>query len=110
MGVMLKPLGEQVVVITGADSGIGLATAQLAAKRGARLVLCSRSEEELARIGAELRAPGGGGGGVRGGRGAHGAEGEWFAGDVADGNDMLRLAEVAIQAFGRIDTWINNAG
>ena len=96
MGVSLKPVAEQAIVITGADSGIGLATARLAAKRGARLVLCSRNAEELARIGAELRS--------------HGAEVEWYAGDVADGNDMLRVAEVAIRAFGRIDTWINNAG
>jgi short-subunit dehydrogenase len=96
MGVTLKPVREQVIVITGADSGIGLATAQLAARRGARLVLCSRNAEELARIGAELRG--------------QGAQVEWYAADVADGNEMLRLAEVAIQAFGRIDSWINNAG
>jgi len=96
MGVSLKPVAEQAIVITGADSGIGLATAQLAAKRGARLVLCSRNEETLARIAAELRR--------------HGAEVEWHAGDVADPDDMLRLAEVAIRAFGRIDSWINNAG
>jgi short-subunit dehydrogenase len=92
----LRPLGEQVVVITGADSGIGLATARLAARRGARLVLCSRNEDALARIAADLRR--------------RGAEVEWHAGDVADPEMTLELAEVAIQAFGRIDTWINNAG
>jgi short-subunit dehydrogenase len=59
-------------------------------------VLCSRNAEELANIGAELRG--------------HGAQVEWYGADVADGNEMLRLAEVAIHAFGRIDSWINNAG
>ncbi|HSU16022.1 SDR family oxidoreductase [Longimicrobium sp.] len=93
---MLKPIAEQVMVITGADSGIGLATAKLAAARGASLVLCSRNEAELARIAAEL---------TRGG-----ARVEWHAGDVADPNAMLELAEVAVRAFGRIDTWVNNAG
>jgi short-subunit dehydrogenase len=96
MGVQLKPLAEQVMVITGADSGIGLATARLAAKRGACVVLSSRNEAELARIAAEL---------IRGG-----AKVEWHAGDVADLQTMMELAEVAIQAFGRIDTWVNNAG
>ncbi|HEX6750094.1 MAG TPA: SDR family oxidoreductase [Longimicrobium sp.] len=96
MGVTLKPVGEQVMVITGADSGIGLATARLAAERGAALVLCSRNDEALARIAAEL---------TRGG-----ARVEWKACDVADPDAMLELAEVAIRAFGRIDTWVNNAG
>ncbi|HEX8246354.1 MAG TPA: SDR family oxidoreductase [Longimicrobium sp.] len=96
MGVTLKPIGEQVMVITGADSGIGLATARLAARRGASLVLNSRNNEALARIGAEL---------TRGG-----ARVEWYAGDVADPTAMLEVAEVAIRAFGRIDTWVNNAG
>ena len=96
MGITLKPVHDQVIVITGADSGIGLATAQLAVKRGARVVLNSRNNEELARICAELR---------RGG-----AQVEWLAGDVADPTTMLDLAEVAIRAFGRIDTWMNVAG
>ena len=96
MGVKLRPVGEQVMVITGADSGIGLATARLAARRGARLVLASRNEDALARVAAELRV--------------HGAEVEWHAADVADPNALLAVAEVAIHAFGRIDTWVNNAG
>jgi len=47
MGIKLKRVEDQVMVITGGTSGIGLATAKRAAKRGARVVLCSRNEPEL---------------------------------------------------------------
>jgi NAD(P)-dependent dehydrogenase (short-subunit alcohol dehydrogenase family) len=47
MRVKLKPLSRQVVVITGASSGIGLVTAREAAQRGARLVVASRNEQAL---------------------------------------------------------------
>jgi acetyl esterase/lipase/short-subunit dehydrogenase len=96
MRIELKPLDEQVIVITGADSGIGLATARMAAQRGAAVVLSSRNAEALARITGELRAAG--------------ADVAWFAGDVADETAMRRLADTAVAAFGRIDTWVNNAG
>ncbi|HEX8694895.1 MAG TPA: SDR family oxidoreductase [Longimicrobium sp.] len=96
MRIKLKPIDEQVMVITGADSGIGLATARAAAERGAKLVINSRNEEELASIAADLRSE-------------FGAQVEWHAGDVADAHAMLEVAEVAIRAFGRIDTWVNNA-
>src|SRR4051794_20412078 len=59
MAVSLKPLNEQVVVITGASSGIGLCTAMTAAKRGAKLVLASRSEQTLNEICQKIRAEGG---------------------------------------------------
>lgn len=96
MKLSLKPLSEQVVVITGADSGIGLATARAAAERGARVVLNSRNARALARLADELRGGG--------------AEVAWHAGDVADEAAMRELAQVAIRTFGRIDTWVNNAG
>ena len=97
MKIRLKPIDEQVLVITGADSGIGLATARAAAGRGANVVLCSRSAEELRRLCAELEAEGPG----------HAA---YFACDVADELAMRRLAQFAVETFGRIDTWVNNAG
>ncbi|HEX8362216.1 MAG TPA: SDR family oxidoreductase [Longimicrobium sp.] len=96
MKLRLKPVGEQVIVITGADSGIGLTTAREAARRGARVVINSRNTEALAQIADELRAMG--------------TQAEWLAGDVGDERAMRELARVAIHAFGRIDTWVNNAG
>jgi acetyl esterase/lipase/short-subunit dehydrogenase len=96
MKMRLRAVGDQVIVITGADSGIGLATAREAARRGARVVISSRNAEALARIADELRATG--------------TEAEWLAGDVGDERAMRELARVAVHAFGRIDTWINNAG
>ena len=54
----LKKLRDQVIVITGASSGIGLVTARMAAKRGARLVLAARSEESLGLIVDEIQQHG----------------------------------------------------
>ena len=59
MSVTLKPLSEQVVVITGASSGIGLATAEMAARRGARVVLSSRDESDLRTATERIRTEGG---------------------------------------------------
>ena len=59
MGVALKPLEEQVIVITGASSGIGRAAAEMAAERGARLVLAARNEEALREVARECIRRGG---------------------------------------------------
>jgi NADP-dependent 3-hydroxy acid dehydrogenase YdfG len=59
MKVKLKKLKDQVLVITGASSGIGLATARMAAKRGARLVLAARSRDALRQLTDEISQNGG---------------------------------------------------
>lgn len=91
-----KRVEEQVIVITGASSGIGLATAQEAARRGARVVLFSRDEEDLATAVETIR----GAGGIA----------SYVVGDVADREAVRRLAEHAVSEHGGFDTWINNAG
>jgi short-subunit dehydrogenase len=92
----LKRVEEQVIVITGASSGIGLATAQAAAQRGARVVLAARSIDTLERICNDIEAAGG--------------EAMAVEVDVGSREDVERLAQTVIDRFGRIDTWINNAG
>src|SRR6476661_8791328 len=91
-----KPLAQQVIVLTGASSGIGLATAEAAAQAGARLVLAARSEDTLKAVVQRL--------------GEQGCEAVYATADVGRRDDVLRVAEVAIERFGRIDTWINDAG
>ena len=96
MGIKLKSLRNQVIVITGASSGIGRATAEMAAERGARVVLSSRNESELREVVTGIRERGG--------------MATYFAADVADPDAMQQLAKRALAEFGTIDTWVNNAG
>jgi short-subunit dehydrogenase len=94
--MQLKKLQDQVVVITGATSGIGLVTARKAAAKGARLVLASRSPEALSALGTELKA--------------NGTEATIAIADVGNFEDVQNIARVANQKFGGFDTWVNNAG
>ena len=92
----LKPLDQQVIVLTGASSGIGLVTARRAAAAGAKLVLAARSEDALRTLTEELTAAGG--------------TATYTVVDVSNEADVRRLAQTAIDAYGGFDTWINNAG
>src|SRR5687767_928479 len=96
MSPPLKNLADQVIVITGASSGIGLTTARMAARKGARLVLAARNEAALASLAHEVHDAGG--------------QAVYVVADVGDEDQVRSIARVALEAFGGFDTWINNAG
>lgn len=92
----LKKLNDQVIIITGASSGIGLVTARMAAAKGAKLVLAARNEAALKELTEELREAG--------------HEAVYVRADVGIEEDVNMIAETALKSFGRFDTWVNNAG
>ena len=96
MPLRLKPLAEQTVVVTGASSGIGLTTARMAARRGARLVLVARSADALTRLADEITSNGG--------------QAIAVPADVSDRDAVRRVVQAAVDAFGGFDTWVNDAG
>lgn len=96
MKPQLKPLDQQIIVVTGATSGVGLATARRAARAGACVFLIARGESDLKALCEEIQA--------EGGRAA------WAAADVADFDALAEAAAKCIRLFGGFDTWVNNAG
>jgi len=96
MAVTLKKLKDQVIVITGASSGIGLTTAEMAGEAGATVVLISRSEQALRDAVSRIRGKGG--------------RATFFVADVGDEKAVRDIARSTVEQFGRIDTWVNNAG
>jgi NAD(P)-dependent dehydrogenase (short-subunit alcohol dehydrogenase family) len=91
----LKPVGEQIIVITGASSGIGLTTAQMAAAEGACVVLSARNGSDLENAVSDIRHEGG--------------RAIAVVADVADALQVESIGAAAIREFGRIDTWVNCA-
>ncbi|KAA9325924.1 SDR family oxidoreductase [Hymenobacter busanensis] len=96
MALHLKKLKDQVIVITGASSGIGLVTARLAAKKGAKLVLAARSEVALRQLVDEIKQAGG--------------QATYVVADVSQPDAARSIAQHAQHTFGGFDTWVNNAG
>lgn len=90
------PLASQVVVVTGASSGIGLLIARSAARRGARVLLIARSQPALARIVQEIRA--------------EGYRAVFAVADVGDAAALEAAADEAVRRYGQIDCWVNCAG
>ncbi|KQN78870.1 SDR family oxidoreductase [Sphingomonas sp. Leaf62] len=95
MAVTLKPLSEQTIVITGASSGIGLATARRAAREGAKVLLVARNEDALREATESIL--------LRGGKA------DFLAIDITAADAPERIGAKAREAFGGFDTWVNDA-
>lgn len=87
---------DKVVVITGASSGLGEAAARLLAQRGAKLMLAARREDRLRAVSDEIEQAGG--------------TVTYRVTDVTDRAQVRRLADAALERYGRIDVLVNNAG
>lgn len=92
----MNNIENKVVVITGASSGLGEATARLLAKKGAKVVIGSRRTEKLEAIVHDIRAEGG--------------QAEFIGMDITKPQEVQALIEKALSAFGQIDVLVNNAG
>jgi len=87
---------DKVALITGASSGIGLATAKAFAAKGSKVVLAARRDKELASLASEIQNDGG--------------EATFIKTDVSSSEDVRKMVDHTIQTYGRLDFAINNAG
>jgi A-factor type gamma-butyrolactone 1'-reductase (1S-forming) len=94
--MLTKQLEGKVAIITGAGRGIGAATAQLFAQEGARIVMASRSAEELAHRVEDIQS--------------YGGEAMSVTTDVTDAASVEALVKRTVAAYGRLDLAVNNAG
>lgn len=92
----LKPINQQVVVVVGCTSGIGLEAARQFARQGAMLVLAGRGQADLDATLAAVRE--------------EGSDGITVEADVADREQVNNIAQRAVDSYGRIDTWAHIAG
>ncbi len=90
-----RPLSEQVLVVTGASSGLGRAVAALAGARGAKVVVAARNEDGLKGAVAEIERAG--------------SEALAVKTDVAERDQVEELVRRSVERFGRIDTFVANA-
>jgi NADP-dependent 3-hydroxy acid dehydrogenase YdfG len=93
---MTHGIKDKIVVITGASSGLGEATARHLAQQGAKLVLGARRQDRIDALAKELTGTGG--------------QAVAVAMDVSDRRQVQHLVDTAMQSFGRVDVMINNAG
>ena len=90
-------LTGHVALVAAASRGLGRATATALAAEGARVMLCSRGEKQLAATAEEITEQ-------------TGAEVAWCPADVSDAGDVSRLLDETLGRFGRVDVLVNNAG
>lgn len=90
------PLHQQVIFITGASSGVGLATVHRAVEQGAKVFMTARREEELQSVQDEMRKKG--------------YQTAFSVVDVSEEDQIQFAVDQCLKTFGKIDTFINNAG
>jgi NADP-dependent 3-hydroxy acid dehydrogenase YdfG len=93
---MENNIKDKVIVITGASSGIGEATAVMLAAQGAKVVLGARRRDRLERLISRIKVAGG--------------EATYLVTDIKQRNDLVKLVDLACNTYGRLDVIVNNAG